>query len=186
MTICGSRRCFAASIYSVQFSHSVVSNSLQPHGLQHVIKSMMPCNHLILCCPLLHLPSIFRSIRVFSKESVLFIRGPRYWTFSFSISPANEYSGLISFDWLVWYSCSPRDSQESSTTPQFKSINSSALSFRRYYFFLYMRILKELAVFQKRVYTTFNGILFLSFSKKFFGYFWEIIIPSVFQSVVWC
>jgi len=49
-----------------------------------------------------------------------------------------------------------------------------------------MRILKELAVFQKRVYTTFNGILFLSFSKKFFGYFWEIIIPSVFQSVVWC
>ena len=102
MTICGSRRCFAASIYSVQFSHSVVSNSLQPHGLQHVIKSMMPCNHLILCCPLLHLPSIFRSIRVFSNESALHIRWPKYWSFSFNISPSNEYSGLISFriDWL--------------------------------------------------------------------------------------
>ena len=130
MKICGSRRCFAASIYSVQFSsHSVMSNSLQPHGLQHVIESMMPCNHLILCCPFLHLPSIIPSIRVFSKESVLRIRWPRYWTFSFSISPSNEYSGLISFDWLVWSSCSPRDSQESSTTPQFKSINSLVLSF---------------------------------------------------------
>ena len=87
---------------SVQFSHSVKSNSLQPHGLQHVIKSMMPCNHLILCCLLLHLPSIIPSIRVFSKESVLCIRWPRYWTFSFGISPSNEYSGLISFmiDWF--------------------------------------------------------------------------------------
>ena len=87
---------------SVQFSHSVKSNSLQPHGLQHVIKSMMPCNYLILCCLLLHLPSIIPSIRVFSKESVLCIRWPRYWTFSFGISPSNEYSGLISFmiDWF--------------------------------------------------------------------------------------
>ena len=61
----------------------------------------MPSNHLILCCPLL-LPSIFPSIRVFSKESVLHIRWPKYWSFSFSISPSNEYSGLISFrmDWL--------------------------------------------------------------------------------------
>ena len=56
----------------------------------------MPSNHLILCCPLLLLPSIFPSIRVFSKESVLHIRWPKYWTFSFSISPSNEYSGLIS------------------------------------------------------------------------------------------
>ena len=63
-------------------------------------------------------------IRVFSNESVLRIRWPKYWSFSFSISPSNEYSGLISF--RVWSLCSPRDSQESSPTPQFKSINSSA------------------------------------------------------------
>ena len=62
----------------------------------------MPCNHLILCHPLLLLPSIFPSIRVFSNESALRIRGPKYWSFSFNISPSNEYSGLISFriDWF--------------------------------------------------------------------------------------
>ena len=66
------------------------------------IKSVMPSNHLILCRPLLLPPSIFPSIRVFSDESVLRIRWPKYWSFSFSISPSNEYSGLISFriDWL--------------------------------------------------------------------------------------
>ena len=66
------------------------------------IESVMPFNHLILCCPLLLLPSIFPSIRVFSNESVLCIRWPKYWSFSFSISPSNEYSGLISFgmDWI--------------------------------------------------------------------------------------
>ena len=66
------------------------------------IELVMPSNHLILCHPLLLLPSIFPSIRVFSNESVLRIRRPKYWRFSFSISPSNEYSGLISFrmDWL--------------------------------------------------------------------------------------
>ena len=66
------------------------------------IESVMPSNHLVLCCPLLLLPSIFPSIRVFSNESVLCIRWPKYWSFRFSISPSNEYSGLISFrmDWL--------------------------------------------------------------------------------------
>ena len=66
------------------------------------IELVMPSNHLILCCPLLLLPSIFPSIRVFSNESVLYIRWPKYWSFSFSISCSNEYSGLISFrmDWL--------------------------------------------------------------------------------------
>ena len=71
--------------------------------LKHMsIESVMPSNHLILCRPLLLTPSIFPSIRVFSNESVLHIRGPKYWSFSFSISPSNEYSGLISFriDWL--------------------------------------------------------------------------------------
>ena len=109
------------------FSCSVVSNSLRSHGLQHTrllsftvswslyrlmssrslhrplsIGSMMPSNHLILCHPLLLLPSIFPSIRVFSNESLLHIRWPKYWSFSFSISPSNEYSGLISFrmNWL--------------------------------------------------------------------------------------
>ena len=61
------------------------------------IKWVMPSNHLILCCPLLLLPSIFHSIRVFSNESAIRIRWPKYWSFSFSISPSNEYSGLISF-----------------------------------------------------------------------------------------
>ena len=66
------------------------------------IESVMPSNHLILCCLLLLLPSVFPSIRVFSKESVLCIRWPKYWSFSFSINPSNEYSGLISFrmDWF--------------------------------------------------------------------------------------
>ena len=66
------------------------------------IESVMPSNHLILRCPLLLLPSIFPSIRVFSNESALCIRWPNYWSFSFNISPSNEYSGLISFrmDWL--------------------------------------------------------------------------------------
>ena len=86
---------------------------------------VMPSKHLIFCCPLLLLPLIPPSIRVFSNESVLHIRWPKYWSFSFNISPSNEYSGLIT----IGSPCSPRDSQESSPTPQFKSINSSALSF---------------------------------------------------------
>ena len=92
------------------------------------IESLMPSNHLILCRPL-HLPSIFPSIRVFSNESVLHIRWPKYWSFSFNISPCNEYLGLISFRVEVWSPCSPKDSLESSPTPNFKSIYSSVLSF---------------------------------------------------------
>jgi len=104
---------------SVQFScHSVMSNSATPwtaacqaslsmNNSWSLLKLMsielvMPSNHLILCCPLLLLPSIFPSIRVFSSELVLCIRWPVYWVFSFSFSPFNEYSGQISFriDWL--------------------------------------------------------------------------------------
>ena len=93
------------------------------------IESVMPSNHLILCHPLLLLPSIFPSIRVFSNESVLRIRWPEYWSFIFSINPSSEYSGLISFriDWLDLLAV--QGTQESSPTPQFKSINSSVLSF---------------------------------------------------------
>ena len=90
----------------------------------------MPSNHLILCFPLLLWPSIFPSMRVFSNESALCIRWPKYWSFSFSISPSNEYSGLISFrmDWL--YLLVVQGTFKSLLpTPQFKSINSSALSF---------------------------------------------------------
>ena len=94
------------------------------------IESVMPSNHLILCCLLL-LPSIFPSIRVFSNESALRIRRPKYWSFSFNISASNEYSGLTDFlqDRQVGSPCSPRDSQESSATPQFISISSLVLSF---------------------------------------------------------
>ena len=95
---------------SVQFSHSVMSDSLRPHGRRASLSitnsqsllrlisigSVMPSNHLILCHPLLLPPSMFPSIRVFSNESVLCIRQPKYWSFSFSISPSNEYLGLIS------------------------------------------------------------------------------------------
>ena len=90
------------------------------------IELMMPFNHLILCHSLLLLPSIFLSMRVFSNESVLHIRWLKYWSFIFNISPSNEYPGLIFFrmDWLDLLAV-----QESSLTPQFKSINSSALSF---------------------------------------------------------
>ena len=94
------------------------------------IELVMPSNHLILCHPLLLLPSIFPSIRVFSNESVLRIRWPKYWSFSFTISPSNEYSGLISFrmDWLDLLAVQGT-LKESSPTPQFKSINSSVFSF---------------------------------------------------------
>ena len=93
------------------------------------IEVAMTSNHLILCHPLLFLPSVFHSIRVFSNESVLHIRWPKLWSFSFSISPLNKYSGLISFRLTIGSPCSPRDSQKSSPTLQDKSINSSALSF---------------------------------------------------------
>ena len=144
---------------SVQFSRSVVSNSLWPHGLQHArppcpsptprvysnscplswsslsitnsqsllklmsTESVMPTNHLILCRPLLLLPSIFPSIRVFSNESVLCIRWPKHWKF-----PSNENSGLTSFrmDWLVLLAV--QGTLKSLLTPQFKSINSSVFS----------------------------------------------------------
>ena len=93
------------------------------------IESVMPSNHLILCHPLLLLSSIFPSIGVFSNESVLHIRWPKYWSFNFSISPANEHSRLISFrmDWLDLLAV--QGTLKSLLQHQFKSISSSALSF---------------------------------------------------------
>ena len=93
------------------------------------IKSVKSSKNLILCCPLLLLPSIFPTIRVFSNESALHIRWPKYWSFSFNISPPNEHPGLICFRMDRLDLQESWDSQESSPTPQFKSINSSALSF---------------------------------------------------------
>ena len=85
---------------------------------------VMPFNHLILCHPLLELlPSIFPSIKVFSNESVLPIKWPKYWSFGFSISPSNEYSGLISFR-IHWFDLLAVQGTLKSPTPQFKSINS--------------------------------------------------------------
>ena len=88
------------------------------------IESVMLFNHLILCGPLFPLPSVFPSIRVFSNESALHIKSSKCLRFFFSISPSSEYSGLISFrnDWFNFLCC-PKDSQESSPAPQFKSIN---------------------------------------------------------------
>ena len=94
------------------------------------IESVMSSNHLILCCPLLLLPSIFPSISVFSNELALHIRWPKYWSFSFSTSPSNEYSGLISFR-IDWFDLLAVQGilKSSSPTPQFKSINFSVLRF---------------------------------------------------------
>ena len=110
---------YLTSYQSVQFSRSVMSNSATPWTAAHQaslsitsswsllklmsIELVMSSNHLILCRPLLFLPSVFLSIRIFSSESVLRIRWPKYWSFSFNISPSNDSSGLISFrmDWLI-------------------------------------------------------------------------------------
>ena len=93
------------------------------------IESVLPSSHLIVCRPLSLLPPIPPSIRVFSNESTLLMRWPKYWSFSFSIIPSKEHPGLISFrmDWLDLLAV--QGTLESSPTPQFKSINSSVLSF---------------------------------------------------------
>ena len=94
LTLCDSMDCSIPASLSITNTRSLL-NLMS-------IESMMLSSHLILCCPCLHLPSIFPSIRVFSNESVLCIKWPKYWSFSLSISPSNEYSGLISFkiDWF--------------------------------------------------------------------------------------
>ena len=132
---------------SVQFSRSVMSDSLQPHEPQHArqaslsitisrspskpmsIESVMPSRHLILCRPLLLLPTIPPSIRVFSNDSALHIRWLKYWSFSVNIIPSNEHPGPISsrMDWLDLLAV--QGTQESPPTPWFKSINFLALSF---------------------------------------------------------
>ena len=138
---------FFQSIYtfgSVQFSNSVwlfatpwtagCQASLSITNSRSLLKFtsielVMPSNHLILCYPFPLLSSNFLTIRVFSNESALRIRWPKYWSFSFNISPSNAHSGLITFriDWLNLLAV--QGNLESSPIPQFKSINSSVLSF---------------------------------------------------------
>ena len=118
---------------SSQFIQVILSDILAFTISQSQLKFMsielvMLSNQLMLCHPLLFLPSIFLRIRVFCNESPLPIRWPKYWSFNFSLSPFNEYSGFISFR-IDWFDLlSPRNSQESSLTPQFKCISSSMLS----------------------------------------------------------
>ena len=127
------------------FSCSVMSNSLRPHGLQH---ARLPCPSLSpevcsnscplsqgchptisSCCPILLLLSVFPNIKVFSNESAIHIRWPKYWSFSLSISPSNEYSGLISFR-IDWFDLpAVQRTLESSAASQFEGINSSAQPF---------------------------------------------------------
>ena len=136
-------RLFATPWTAVRQASLFISNSQSLRKLMS-IKLMMLSNHLILCHSLLLLPSIIPSIRVFSKESALHIRWPKYWNFSFSISPSNEYSGLTSFrmDWLDLLAVHGI-LKESFPTPQIKSINSSALGF------LYSPILTSIHDYQK-------------------------------------
>ena len=105
---------------ALQASLSITSTRSLPKLMS--IKWVMPSNHLLLCCPLLFLTSIFPSIRVFSNESAVHMRWPKYWSFSFNVSPSNEHPGLISFrmDWLDLLVVQGT-SQESSPTPQLKA-----------------------------------------------------------------
>ena len=120
LTLCDPMDCSTPGSLSFTISHSLLKLMS--------IESTMPSNHLILCRPLPLLPSVFLNIRIFSNESVLLIRWPKYWSFCFSISSSNKYSGLISFriDWL--YLLAVQGTQESATS-QLKSINSSAFNF---------------------------------------------------------
>ena len=120
-TLCDPMDCNQASLY--------ITNSWSLLKLMS-IESVMPSNHLILCCPRLFPPSIFPIIKIFSNESVLHIRWPKYLSFSVNISPSNEYSGLIFFriDWLDLLAVQGT-LQESSSTRQFKSINYSTPNF---------------------------------------------------------
>ena len=110
-----------------QTSLSITNSQSPPKPVS--IKSVMPSNHLIFCRPLLLLPSFFPSIRVFPNESALRIRWPKYWSFNFNISPSNEHPGLIYFR-MKWFDLlAVQGTLKSSPTPQFKTINSSVLSF---------------------------------------------------------
>ena len=113
-------------ITACQASLSITNSRSSPRLAS--IESVMPSNHLILCRPLHLLPPMPPSIKVFSNKSTLLMRWPKYWSFSFSIIPSKEHPGLISF-WMDWLALlAVQGTLKSSSTPQFKSINSSVLS----------------------------------------------------------
>ena len=132
--------------------------------LKLTFKSVMPSNHLILCCPLLLLPSVLPSIRVFSNELAVHIRWPKYCSFSFNISPSNEHPRLIS--WLDSFGspCSARDSQESSPT-QFKSINPAFFVFQLSH--PYMTTGKTIALTRQTFVRKVMSLLFNMLSRLF-------------------
>ena len=130
----------------------------------HVHELVMPSNHLILCHPLLLPSSIFSSIRICSNESVLHIRWTKYWSFSLNISPSNEYSGLISF--RIGSLCSPRDSQESSTTPSSKaSIFQSSAFFIVQLSHPYMTTGKTIALTRQTIVSKVMSLIFNMLSR---------------------
>ena len=172
-----------------------MSDSSQPHELQHTrplsitnswslpklmsIELVMPSNHLILCRPFLLLPSIFPSIRFFWNESTLHIRWPKYWSFSFSISPSKKHPRLISFkmDWLDLLAV--EGTQESSPTPQFKSINSSVPSF------LYRSTLTSIHDYWKNSSQNSSCHLFLISSASIFYHFCPLLSLSLHEMFPW-
>ena len=113
-------------IAACQASLSITNSQSLPKLMS--IKLVMPSSHLILCHPLLLLPPIHLSIRVFSNESTLRMRWPKYWSFSFSISPSKQHPDWSPLGWTGWISLQSKGLSESSRIPQLKSINSSALS----------------------------------------------------------
>ena len=121
-SLCYPMNCSTPGLLSITISQSLLKRMS--------VELMMPSDHLILCCPLFLLPSIFPCTRVFSNESVLPIRWPKYRSFSFRNQSFQWiFKTDFLYNWLVWSPCSPTDSRESSPTSQFKTIRSSALSF---------------------------------------------------------
>ena len=120
---------FAAPWTAARQAFLSITNSRSPPKPMS-IESMMPSSHLILCCPLLLLPSIFPSIRVFSNESILHIRWPKYWSFSFSISPSNEHQDWSPLGWTGWISLQPKGLSRvfSNTTVQNHQFFAAQLS----------------------------------------------------------
>ena len=131
------------------------------------IESVMPSNHLILHCPFLLKPSIFPSIRVFSDKSVIHIRWPKYWSFSFSISPSNEYSGLISFrtDWFDLLALQGTLKKDSSTTVQNDQFFSAQLFFMVQLPHLYMTTRKTIVLTRRTFVAKEMSLLFNMLSR---------------------
>ena len=138
------------------------------------IKLVMPPNHLILCHSLLLLPSMFPSFRVFSNESVLCIRWPKYWGFIFSIGPPSEYSGRISFR-IQWFHLLAVQGTLNSllTTTQFQSINSSALNFRVQLSHPYMTTGKAIALVRRTFVSEVMSLLFNMLSRVVIAFFFQ-------------